>query len=126
MKIIFYIEDKNNQGDYFQLFMYITLSVCIISQLPNIYSLGKTFGAVLESSKNQNYPDGEDDLILLNQGGDSIAQALKFSDLRVSSTCVDQPEYSKLQNQMYFCLVKLILQDSLLNALQIYYLHSYK
>lgn len=52
-KMIYFIEDRENQGDYFEIFRLVTCGVCLISQLPNIYSLKKTFEVSITSVKNQ-------------------------------------------------------------------------
>ena len=46
--------------------------------------------------------------------------------MRISSLCVDQPEYTKLTNQIHFSYLKLIAQDGPMAALLIYFLKYYK
>lgn len=54
-KILIEIEDRENQGEYFEIFVMATCFICIASQWPNLYSLKKTFDALMiefNSKKN--------------------------------------------------------------------------
>lgn len=112
--------------------MFVTVAwlLCIISQLPNLGSLKKTFEAFFEHIVYPKTPEGEDEPILINQGTsdqnrEPIVQALKYSDMRVSSVCIDRPEFSKLKDQLHFSVLKLIAQDGFMVALQVFYLRSF-
>ena len=56
VKIISDIDSETEQqGDYFDLFLVVAMTVCIVSQVPNIYSLIRTFDALLgELLQNSN------------------------------------------------------------------------
>lgn len=49
VKIIFDIDesDYQDQGEYFEIFLVGAMAVCILSQMPNAYSLVRTFDAFL-------------------------------------------------------------------------------
>ena len=46
-KILIEIEHRENQGEYFEIFVMVTCFICIASQWSNLYSLKKTFDALM-------------------------------------------------------------------------------
>ena len=67
VKIIFDIgeTDYQDQGEYFKIFLVAAMVVCIVSQLPNVYSLIRTFDTLLGLQlQNQSKTVKEEDEII--------------------------------------------------------------